>query len=290
MLHVCALALVLIVPQTQAGHDKAWWQAIRDQDYEPPAGASIPGLARELGAYLGSTDPVLRDEIAYAVLTQWIYVKKIVPPEVLRPLIAEWTANLALGLGEDGTDTVFRRSFSALMLSVAVALDNDTPYLERAEFATLLDAALRYLAAEQDTRGFDPATGWMHSVAHTADLLRFLGRSRHLRPAEQARILGGIADKVGAVDHVLAHGEDERLARAVVSVVARPDADLAAFQAFLDSLRPARTPETGPTPALLAANQNRRHLAVSLFAALSTDQRDLESLAQARTMTLALLR
>jgi hypothetical protein len=275
--------------ETGQAHDKAWWQAVKAGQYALPPGGSLRNLLRELSAYLGSTDPELRDDIAYTVLTQWLYVKRLAPPEVTRQLVDEWIGNLEIGIGEDGTDSVFRRSFSALMLSVAAALDNEAPYLERAGFRTLLDAALRYLRAEDDTRGFDPAKGWMHSVAHTADLLKFLGRSRHLAPAGQADILTGIAGKVGGLGHVLVHGEDERLARAVVSIVAREDADLVAFEAFLSALRPVPG-EGQPTPALLAANQNRRHLAAALYVVLSTDPRDLETLTRARAMTLDMLR
>jgi hypothetical protein len=148
---------------------------------------------------------------------------------------------------------------------------------------------LTYLREEQDTRGFDAEKGWMHSVAHTADLLKFLARNRHLELSEQADILTAIAAKLAHVDHVLTHGEDERLARAVVSIVARPDADMPGFQAFLDSLKPV-WPGGLPTPAELAVNQNRKHLAVSLYAVLSTDPRDLESLRTAEERVLGLLR
>jgi hypothetical protein len=221
-------------------------------------------------------------------LTQWIYVKRIVPVDTTRALMAEWTANLAAGLGEPGTDTVFRRSFSALMLATIAALDHAAPFLDRAEFDRLLGAALAYLRDERDVRGFDATKGWMHSVAHTADLLKFLARSRHLTPAQQAEVLRAIAGKVGAVNEVLTHGEDERLASAVLSVVAREDADLAGFKSFLDTIR--QTPPVGPvTPAALAVNQNRRHVAVSLFALLSIDPRGLSTIAEARELTRAFL-
>lgn len=283
-------ALVLAVMPAQAAHDKAFWQAIRDTGYAVPAGQSLPALARELSGYLASSDPVWRDDIGYGMLARWIYTDKIVEPDLLRALLADWTANLRAGIGEDGTDSVLGRSFSALMIAVAIARDNEAPYLERPEFARLLDASLTYFAAEQDTRGFDDEKGWMHSVAHTADVLKFMGRSRHLQPAEQARILDAIAAKTGAVDEVLTHGEDERMARAVLSIVAREDTDLEAFQSFLNALRPVQPGAGGITSVMLNANQNRRHLVVSLLAVLSTDPRDLASVEKAREMALAFLR
>jgi len=270
-------------------HDKEYWQAIIADDFAPPAEVPMASLVGELSGYLSSTDPELRDGIAYSILTQWLYVKKVVPPELRRDLIDTWTVNLREGIGESDTDSVLNRSFSALMLSVAAALDNEVPYLDRKGFDSLLPAALGYLREERDTRGFEPEKGWLHSVAHTADLLKFLGRSRYLSVSEQAAVLTAIADKLSQLDQVLVHGEDERLARAVVSIVARPDADMQALQAFLSALKPVRS-EQGPTLQSLAANQNRKNLAVSLFALLSTDARDLESLRAARGQVLALLR
>lgn len=266
-------------------HDKAYWRAIIADDYTPPTDTALPALARELSAALGSTDAELRDEIAYSVLTQWLYVKRLMPRALRDELLAEWARNLQYGIGDRGTDSVLRRSFSALMLAVAVALDNETAYLDRKEYGALLGAAVEYLHTEQDTRGFDADEGWLHSVAHTADLLKFLGRSRHLERSEQAVILAGIASKVAELDHVLVHGEDERLARAVVSIVSRPDVDVQAFRAFLSSLSLSGG-EGLPPVSDLTRNQNRKQLAVSLYAVLSTDSRDLDSLREARELVL----
>lgn len=272
-----------------AAHGKTYWQAISANDFTPPTDVPLASLVEELSDHLGSPDPEMRDEVAYSILTQWLYVKQIVPVELRMALIAEWIENLGNGTGERDTDTVLVRSFSALMLSVAAALDNEVPYLDRQAFATLLDASIAYLQDERDTRGYDAAKGWLHSVAHTADLLKFLGRSRHLEASEQSAILTAIAGKLTEVDHVLAHGEDERLARAVVSIAAREDVDMAAFDSFLAALEQVRSGSL-PTPVELARNQNRKHVAVSLYAVLNTDSRNLETLRTARAKVLALLK
>src|SRR3989442_13187184 len=87
-----------------------------------------------------------------------------------------------------GIVQLFLRAFSALDLSILAALDNQHPFLDDAELAGLLSAALAYLAGEKDLRAFDTRHGWMHATAHTADLLKFLGRNPRLRPADQGRI------------------------------------------------------------------------------------------------------
>jgi hypothetical protein len=286
---VVLLAVLLTSPhQSASTHDKAFWRTVAANKYAVPAGESVPVLVAELSAYLGSPDPELRDDIGYSTLAAWIYRQKIVPVDHRRTLLAEWIANLSSGIGERGTDSVFRRSFSALALGILAIADNEAPYLEKAEFDRLLAASLTYLRNERDTRGFDASKGWMHSVAHTADLLKFLARSRHLQPAQQETVLKAIVDKMGSVDGVLTHGEDERLARAVLSVVARSDFDEAAFRAWAPSLAPRAAGP--PTPASLAAAQNRKNLAVSLYAVLSADPRPLPTIQAAREIVLAVLK
>ncbi|MCR4373484.1 MAG: DUF2785 domain-containing protein, partial [Acidobacteria bacterium] len=216
-----------------AAHDKAFWRAIAANKFVPPPGAPLPALLDELTAWLGSPDPEWRDDIAYTTLAQWIYRLRIVPVEERRRLIGVWTANLTRGIGDQGSPTVCRRSFSALALGPLAILDNEAPYLEREEFDRLLAAALAYLRDERDVRGFDPAVGWMHSVAHTGDLLKFLARSRHLRVEQQGAILSGVSAKFMATGTVLIDGEDERVARAVLSIAAREDFDAAGFEAWL---------------------------------------------------------
>ncbi|HEX5054032.1 MAG TPA: DUF2785 domain-containing protein [Planctomycetota bacterium] len=285
------LALVVAALPAQdeelAPHDRPFWRAFLQPNVLPPDADQLPLLVHELSAKLGSPDPEQRDDIAYSVLAHWIYRRRAVPPGLRRELLREWTDNLRAGIGEPDTDRVALRSFSALSLGLLVALDDAEPWLETGEFEHLLAAALTYLHDEHDVRGYDAKLGWLHSAAHTADLLKFLARSPRLTVAGQATILAGIGNKLAQTPTVFTQGEDERLARAVLSLVARSDFDAAGFARWLPtlSLRPAEV-----TPAQLASAQNGRHLLVSLFALLSLDARDLPSLAGARESVLAALK
>jgi len=247
----------------------------------PPAGSNLPALADELVDMLGSSDPEQRDDIAYSTLASWIYQQKLLDGAALRPIIGRLLANLTHGIGERDTDGVFGRSFSALVLSVVVARDNVDPFLDLASWRAIDAAALGYLAAEQDLRGYDPSTGWMHSAAHTADLLKFLGRSRHLDAAGQRRYLDAIAGKLAAAAVVFTHGEDERFARAVLSLVARADFDAAQFEAWLQRNKP--TVAEHPSVAQLRAAQNWKNLLAKVEVLLSNDAQLSDAGSAART-------
>ncbi len=291
-----ALALV-VIPATAAAQqggaatttrDKTFWQAVAAKEFAVPAGVPLPTMLDELTLLLGHVDPELRDDIGYSTLANWIYRQRVVPVDERVRLLGVWETNLSAGVGGTNTDAVLRRSFSALALGVLVILDNEAPYLDRDQFSRLLTSSLKYLREEHDVRGFDARVGWMHSVAHTADLIKFLSRSRHLQAAEQALILTAISDKWNAVTTPLVHGEDERMARAVLSLAARADFDEVAYAAWLKTMTTRRT--TPPTVETLATDQNRRDLLVSLFTVLSTDRRDLPTLTRARTLVFDTLR
>ena len=252
----------------------AFWEGVERGGFALPPGTSAAELLDELQPCLASPDPKLRDNLVYEATAAWMYRDKRLSDAEVRKLLATWVANLRLGLGEEGTDSVLRRSFSALCLSIVAALDNARPFLERSEFASLLRAALDYLAGEKDVRGFEPGKGWIHSAAHTADLLKFLARSRHLLPAEQPLVLDAIGAKLEAAGQVFTHGENERLARAVASLARRADLDGAAFDRWLSGFT-ARHKQLWEAPEIdplrLAAEQNGKDLLRSLFVELVLD-------------------
>ncbi|MBV8516452.1 MAG: DUF2785 domain-containing protein [Acidobacteria bacterium] len=221
--------IVLSVAATNAfaaaRHTKPFWKAIVDSGFAVPAGEQPGALVMELTADFSSPDPVLRDDYAYSILAQWVYAKRLFTPAELRSFIAAWTARLRVGLDDHRVSAVLGRSFSALALSTVAALDNEQPFLEKLEFDALLGHALAYLHDERDLRGFDDRAGWLHATAHTADLLKFLARSRHLDPEQQPRIFAALVARLDSADVAFAHGEETRLARAALSLFVRADFD-----------------------------------------------------------------
>lgn len=264
--------------RARAPHDKAFWLRIAHDDYKVPEGESADALVLELNAYLGSPDPQLRDDCAYSIAAAWIYRDKRLSAETMRSLLATWTGNFRKRLGETGSDALLLRSFSALDLSTLAALDNAAPFLDAGEFASLLSATLGYLEGETDLRGFDPQKGWMHATAHTADVLKFLGRSPRLERADQGRILTAVAAKIRAAEVVFAWGENERLARAVESLVLRPDFDGVAFTAWLAAVQEdgKRLWQNGPAidPGRFPGVQNAKDLLRSLYVGLELRGRE----------------
>jgi hypothetical protein len=201
--------------------DRGFLRFLVSADNALPQGQWVDELTPELLSWLGSVDEELRDEFAYPILAAWIERGEYTPDQ-LRAMARRMVDNLAVGLGENGTDTVFLRTFSALILMEVVSYDNAHPFLDEDEVLELLDSALTYLRRERDLRGHVQGPGWAHAVAHTADLLMMLARSRHVDAAELERLLDGIADKLlEPAETVYLYQEDERLAYAALTALRR---------------------------------------------------------------------
>ena len=216
--------------------DKSFWQAIVDSDYKLSEGHTAAELLPELLSFLGSTDIDVRDPFGYTILTLWIVRDRHYTPDELRVMRDEWLANLEKGIGENGTDSVFLRSFSVLMLSILAYRDNQESFFSREEIKTLVDKVLAYFAAEKDLRGFTSDKGWAHSAAHTADSFKFLARNPLSDGADHQRMLNAIADKLMLpVTYIYIHSEDERLVSAVIDILKRETLDGADWAAWIDS-------------------------------------------------------
>jgi hypothetical protein len=245
--------------------DTAFLRAILEHDGAVPEGYSVQGLTPELLELLGSAD-MGRREASLDILSGWIYRGPGVyySASVLQDIGRQMAQNLTLGIGEQGTDTVFRRAFSALILGEVISADNRQALLDAAQVHTWLEQGLAYLRSEQDRRGWVPGKGWAHGIAHASDLLSVLSRSRYAGEVELARILEAIGDKVGEpAGQAYIYEEDERLVSAVMSVLLRDVLDIAYLTTWLD--RMTQPPGQVPWSKVLGLTETDETLAFARF-------------------------
>jgi Protein of unknown function (DUF2785) len=277
---IFALAALLLVAQVPAAGQpptpsRADWIALAKGGFVVPAGRTALDMLTDMNELLASNDPVLRDDVTYSAAERWILREHRLSAADLRVLLQLWTRNLDDGLGTAGDDRVFKRSFSALCLSLIAAADLSAPFLEPAEFHAFFDRMLDYFQRERDLRGFDPVHGWMHTVAHTSDALKFLARNPKFAAGSDARLLAAIRAKLESHDAVFAWGENDRVALALQAAVRRPDADAAALTAWTQHWVTAHQDlwAKGPQvdPRRFAVVENAKQVMRSLHAALSME-------------------
>jgi len=290
LLFAVLLASCAISSAQSAQHDRNFWRAIAAAKYAVPEGESPDALSHELSGLLASPDPELRDDLAYSILTRWIYRLKLLSQPALLSLTDEWRANLKDGLGEQGTSSVLKRSFSALMLSSMAHREAKAPFMGADRYHALVAEAIAYLNAERDLRGYDAQLHWIHATAHTADLLGALADSPLLTKDEAANILVAIDSRLASAPDVYTQGEQDRLAAALVSVVRRADFDASTFEPRLKHIEDEdRNVWTATTVAALARYQNHNYFLQALSVRLSLEP-DSSRVADFRQRVLAVLR
>jgi hypothetical protein len=220
----------------QSSHGRDYWRQIQKNHYAIPSGEEVFPLVRELSGYLGSPDPELRDDLAYSILATWIVRQKQLTPKELTTLLEEWQGNLREGIGEAGTNSVLKRSFSALCLELLAERDLKEPFLGETRYRKLFDEALLYLREERDLRGFDGKSGWIHATAHTADLLAALAANPLFTKQDQGRVLEGIAQRLATANEIFTYGEQDRLAAIAAVMTARKDFDNEQWNSWLTKL------------------------------------------------------
>jgi len=210
------------------------WNAVISDDCAVPD--DLGGAVDELVLMLAAADPVVRDEQAYRVLATWIR------RGVLDGRLAALGDTMAERLRHP---EIQARTFAPLIL--AAALERDLPVERRwyEEFTA-------WWPAEEDTRGWDEHLGWLHAVAHGADLAGSFGA--RLPPDDLPDLLATIARRVVApTSYRYEQMEEDRVAEAAVRILRRPELTASAATGWLETVDELfATGEPGPLPVPVA--------------------------------------
>ncbi|MFD4944174.1 DUF2785 domain-containing protein [Streptomyces gelaticus] len=181
------------------------WKSVEAADCAVPYDRPMDDLVRELSRALADPDPLVRDGAPYAVLATWIARGTI-----------EKSRRLELGdqmAARFNDPRVEARTFAPLVLDMLVTAGDFK--------ANWVDAFERWYPAERDLRGHDETLGWLHAVAHGADLLAAFGCHLEVAPVRMLNL--ATARLTAHTNHVYDQLEDDRLARAIARVLTRTD-------------------------------------------------------------------
>lgn len=243
-LAICLMVLLAPVASSNAaGMDcmesksaLAYWRPIREQAADE--GVAADDLAIELVACLGSPDPELRDQIGYELFTYWLRQEKL-SDETRSHLLVE----LSAGMSDQSSARGLSRSFSALILAELMRSDAINPFMNDDQRQALLNKAAIALAAESDFRGLDANIGWVHPVAHMADLLWRFALDPQTDKEQAARILDAVRSKVGPTSVSYAFNEGDRLARVVTTLITNGLVDTKSMAAWISQFEQPQSME-----------------------------------------------
>src|SRR3954471_529960 len=144
----------------------SYWESVQATGLAVPSDRPLDELTAELTRMLGDPDPELRDGTAHPALSAWI--ERGVYDDLLTGLGDGMAIGLRVGIGEQDTDTVFRRSCSALVLGECIRRDNQRRLVTCDKVLEWGDRLATWLLRERDLRAHVPGKGWAHAVARGA--------------------------------------------------------------------------------------------------------------------------
>jgi len=119
---------------------------------------------------IGSVDPELRDTLIFNSFGKLI-LEDYLTISQMKHILDVCFNNLFFDIGQQVSDSVFTRSFSALVMALILEKDREKRFLPDDIATELIDGSMKYLQLEKDIRGYVEGKGWAHSIAHGADLL-----------------------------------------------------------------------------------------------------------------------
>jgi hypothetical protein len=221
-----------------ANYDKKALLSLKDQKFLIKDNQEKFAVAKQLLHCLASPDPVLRDEIAFTGLSQWLRANDFNGDFYL----AMFTTLTEVISAEVTDEYGVYQPFAMLMLSEVARVDRKSPFLNDLAREKLVTLGSQYLRTVDDYRGYDSKIGWRHSVAHTADLMLQLSLNPAITKSHLDNMLSAISNQVVAKNHhFYIYGEAKRLAMPVIYIFLNDVYRIENWQTWLNEL-------TAPAP------------------------------------------
>ena len=262
-------------------------RTIAENDHAVPEGLDPEELIPELTGLLGSPDQIDRER-SYEILELWS-VRGQFSDETVLALGDRMAEKLAYRLGETETDSVFVRSYAALVLCGPIAadelwsqgaLEGRGAFLSPERLRSWLASATESLRGENDLRSFVDGKGWADGISHRGDLLQQFARSPRTDAEGLEQILHAVADRLNATStEVFVHDEGGRLMRAVHSVLLRDELPLETLTSWIEGFAQTVDGREWGFGSLFSL-EFCDHLAVTVRANVREALRDLSSYIQ----------
>ena len=112
-----------------------------------------------------------------------------------------------------------RRTFSLLLIAAILERDTVETFLSPQTINELVPTVGRYLDQERVWVGYSRQIGWVHAMAHTADVILEILRSSKSTEASRSHLLQIVENALLRSRFPWSFGEDERLCTAVSSLL-----------------------------------------------------------------------
>lgn len=248
----------------------AYWEQVAASGFPVPDDAPLDDLTAELTTMLGSPEPRLREQLAAETLVRWL--GQGVYDDLLSGLADGMAAGLTIGLGEDGTDTVFRRALSARLLGECLHRAGSMGLADPDAILRWGDRLVGWFVRERDLRDHVPGKGRAAALTSGAGALAALAATPSIGELELVAVLDVVAERVTLPSPYLwEHCQADAVVAAVMTVLRRDRVEHEVVEQWLDRLVETATTDARCEPTMPARNTESFLRALHLQLALAPD-------------------
>jgi hypothetical protein len=160
---------------------------------------------------IGHHNPKLRDDFIYPVLAHLFHDKHLNETDLERYLdLLTSDDYLCYDMNNLEPYSALKRSFTVLQLVIICFVHRRDHFISQDKINHLLKRFLDYYREESILTGYDIKVGWIHAIAHSADLFAQLLQVEHFEKEDILNIFYAIQQKMINDHHDFICNEDER--------------------------------------------------------------------------------
>ena len=207
-------------------------QQIVELNFQLPAGYTLESALPHLFNDLGSPDASARSD-ALSIFDYWISNSYFSTDQNV-VLVEKSLEGIHHKLGNSGDDSVFVRSYSALLLLELLHSNLKKAIFDDAKLELIYTTVTNAFLREQDYRAVVSGKGWAYTIPHIGDNFWKLSQTKGLEHYHE-KILETIGTKLRSTSaHIFRFFEDERLATIVVDILKQETVTVEFFESWTE--------------------------------------------------------
>jgi len=229
-------------------------------------------LVNELMENIGDPDGEIRDGLIYPCLAHLLYDKHF-EEDTLSEILDQFLSNdyLFYDILENSLNSVLVRSFTSLQLVILLYVHKRDSVISEKKIKDALTTYISYFEQEPHLEGYNETVGWLHSIAHGADVFDQFVSIEYFTEKELTRIFEIILLKMKQRHHYYSNDEDERIVVAMTKAIKR---DLLSEEYLLDYIeRFSQYEKNQNYPEMYYITKNTRNVLRALYFSLLNEEK-----------------
>jgi hypothetical protein len=231
----------------------------------------IQALIKTLLENIGHEDPYIRDHLVYEVLAH-VFHDQLLDDKTLEKYLSRLISDnfLFYDMSNQHQNSGLKRSFTVLQLVIFVYVHQRDDVISKQLIHETFDRFMLYFTKEEMLTGYDTKLGWVHAIAHSADLIKmFMGLS-WFDASKLEFMFHAVSKKIKDQHHYYMFNEDERLAIALKTGLDRKILSNEFVFKWIDDM--LHMDEQLPLPNDIICKNNVKQLLRSLYFKCLKDQ------------------